>query len=148
MICEEKKDHFCVPVMKLMTPIVASGIQSEPTISQLVSCDTMLTGRKEMLILRHTHKPITHTTSLVWASETTADKQFIIKLALLSFLILSSITHCIPNVWSSHINISWSPSLSLHWTAWQSSDSVMQNELMIIYKRRILHILAYNQTSR
>lgn len=122
----KKKDHFCVPVMKLMTPIVASGIQSEPTISQLVSCDTMLTGRKEMLILRHTHKPITHTTSLVWASETTADKQFIIKLPLLSFLILSSITHCIPNVWSSHINISWSPSLSLHWTAWQSSDSVVQ----------------------
>lgn len=44
-----------------MFRVLAPRIQPEPTISHSLSCNTVVTGRKEM----HT---LTHTTSVIWAS--------------------------------------------------------------------------------
>lgn len=110
----KKNSGVYPPIIELMSRALATGIQSESTISQSLSCNTLVTGKKNMYTFRHTHT-LTNITSGIWASvgmrEAAVDKQFIIKLALLKFLIPNSITHCIPNVWSIHININWSPSL-------------------------------------
>lgn len=41
------------PNLKLMSHVIATGIRSERTISQSLSCNIMVTGRKEMLTHKH-----------------------------------------------------------------------------------------------